>query len=175
MKSRTSHLMAALLVSAAPLAYAQSEQPTPIQPDPLQPPAGLVSEPVASVSRDDPVAGTVAQALNAEPALKNSKITVTPDEGGVILLTGATMSEAQKLRATQIARTHAGEDKVVNTLAHDENVIWVPDPKPAAGETVASEEAAAGSAETANAPASTNSAATPNAPASTNSAAATKG
>jgi hypothetical protein len=135
MKSRTSHLMAALLVSAAPLAFAQSEQPTPIQPDPLQAPAGLISEPVASVSRDDPVAGTIAQALNAEPALKNSKITVTPDESGVILLTGATMSEAQKLRATQIARSHAGEDKVVNTLAHDENVIWVPDPKPVAGAT----------------------------------------
>lgn len=138
MKSRTSHLLAALLVGAAPLAYAQSAQSaqsTPIQPDPLQPPAGLVSEPVASVSRDDPVAGTIAQALNAEPALKNSKITVTPDESGVILLTGATMSEAQKLRASQIARSHAGEDKVVNTLGHDENVIWVPDPKPVAGES----------------------------------------
>lgn len=135
MKTRTSYLLAALLVGAAPLAYAQSAQPTPVEADPLQPPAGLVSEPVASVSRDDPVAGTIAQALNAEPALKNSKITVTADEGGVILLTGATMSEAQKLRATQIARSHAGEDKVVNTLAHDENVIWVPDPKPVAGET----------------------------------------
>ena len=131
MKSRTSHLMAALLASAAPLAYAQ---PTPLVPDRLQPPAGLVSEPVASVSRDDPVAGTIAQALNAEPTLKNSKITVQHDESGVILLTGATMSEAQKLRATEIARSHAGEDKVVNTLAHDENVIWVPDPKPVAGE-----------------------------------------
>jgi hypothetical protein len=167
--------MAALLVSAAPLAFAQSEQPNPIQPDPLQPPAGLVSEPVASVSRDDPVASTIAQALNAEPALKNSKITVTPDESGVILLTGATMSEAQKLRATRIARSLAGEDKVVNTLAHDENVIWVPDPKPVAGEAVAGEEASAGSAETANAPSSANSAATPNAPAPTSSTEVTKG
>lgn len=134
MKSRTSHLLAALLVGAAPLAYAQSAQPTPVEPDPLRPPAGLVGEPVASVSRDDPVAGTIARALNAEPSLKSSKITVQPDENGVILLTGATMSEAQKIRATEIARAHAGEDKVVNTLAHDENVIWVPDPKPVAGE-----------------------------------------
>jgi hypothetical protein len=140
MKSRTSHLLAALLVGAAPLAYAQSAQTTPLEPDRLQPPAGLVSEPVASVSRDDPVAGTIAQALNAEASLKNSKITVQPDEGGVILLTGATMSEAQKIRATEIARTHAGEDKVINTLAHDENVIWVPDPQPAAGEMETAEE-----------------------------------
>jgi hypothetical protein len=134
MKSRTSNLLAALLVGAAPLAYAQSAQPTPIGPDPLQPPAGLVSEPVASVSRDDPIAGTIAQALNAEAALKNSKITVQPVEDGVILLTGATMSEAQKIRATEIARSHAGDDKVVNTLAHDENVIRVPDPQPVAEE-----------------------------------------
>lgn len=174
MKSHTSHLLAALLLGAAPLVYAQSAQPTPVQPDTLQPPAGLVSEPVASVSRDDPVAGTIAQALNAEASLKHSKITVQPDEGGVILLTGATMSEAQKLRATQIARSHAGEDKVINTLAHDENVIWVPEPKPVAGETVASEEASTESAQTAGAPSSTNSA-TPSAPASTNSAGTTKG
>lgn len=142
MKSRTSCLVAALLVGAVPLAHAQSAQPTPVEPDRLQPPAGLVSEPVASVSRDDPVAGTIARALNAEASLKNSKITVQPDEGGVILLTGATMSEAQKIRATAIARAHAGEDKVINTLAHDENVIWVPDPKAVAGEMETAEESA---------------------------------
>ena len=140
MKSRTSHLLAALLVGAAPLAYAQSAQATPIEPDRLQPPAGLVNEPIASVSRDDPLAGTIAQALNAEAALKNAKITVQPDESGVILLTGATMSEAQKIRATEIARSHAGDDKVINTLAHDENVIRVPDPQPVAGEVVEAEE-----------------------------------
>jgi hypothetical protein len=140
MKSLTPHLLAALLVGAAPLAHAQPAQPTSIEPPQL--PAGLVSEPVASVSRDDPVAGTIAQALNADAALKNSKITVQPDEGGVILLTGTTMSEAQKIHATRIARSHAGEDKVINTLAHDENVIWVPDPQPAAGEGVETEEPA---------------------------------
>lgn len=140
MNSRTSHLLAALLLGAAPLAYAQSAQPTPIEPNTLQPPAGLVSEPIASVSRDDTLAGSIAQALNAEAALKNSKITVQPDESGVILLTGATMSEAQKIRATEIARSHAGDDKVINTLAHDENVIRVPDPQPVAGEGVEAEE-----------------------------------
>ena len=143
MKSHTSHLLAALLIGAVPLAYAQSAQPTPAEPDRLLPPAGLVGEPIASVSRDDPVAGTIAQALNAEAALKNSKITVQPVEDGVILLTGATMSEAQKLRATEIARSHAGDGKVINTLAHDENVIRVPDPQPVAGETVETVEPAA--------------------------------
>lgn len=142
MKPSTSHLLAALLVGAAPLAFAQSAPPVQGTPaEPAKPQPAYVAEPVASVSRDDPVAGTIAQALNADAALKNSKITVQPGENGVILLTGATTSEASRIRATQIAQSHAGDGQVVNTLAHDENVIWVPDPQPAAGEM---EEAAEG-------------------------------
>lgn len=151
MQPRTSHLLAALVLGAAPLAFAQSAPPaegTPVEPAKPQP--SYVAGPVASVTRDDPVAGTIAQALNADAALKNSKITVQPGEDGTILLTGATTSEANKIRATEVAQSHAGGSQVVNTLAHDENVIWVPDPKPVAGEA---EEAVEGQ----EAPASTES------------------
>ena len=89
------------------------------------PPAGLVDEPIASVSRQDDVANAVAQALNADASLKHSKITVQPDDGK-ILLTGSSLTEMQRMRASQIASQHAGEGKVVNTISHDENVIAVP-------------------------------------------------
>ena len=116
MKSRISHALAALLVAGAvPLAYAQ-----------VDPPAGLVDEPVASVSRDDALANSVAQALNADASLKHSKVTVQPDEGGTILLTGSALTELQRVRASQIATQLAGEGKVVNTIAHDEHVVVVP-------------------------------------------------
>lgn len=116
MKSRISHALAALLVAGAiPLAHSQ-----------VAPPAGLVDEPVASVSRDDALANAIAQALNADASLKHSKVTVQPGEGGAILLTGSSLTEAQRLRATQIATEHAGEGKVVNTIAHDENLVPAP-------------------------------------------------
>lgn len=117
MKSRIPHTLAALMVSGAvPFAHAQST---------IQPPANLVAEPVASVSRADDRANAIVQALIADASLKHSKITVAPDEAN-ILLTGTTLTEAQKMRATQIATQHAGEGKVVNTISHDENVIAVP-------------------------------------------------
>jgi osmotically-inducible protein OsmY len=116
MKSRIPHALAALVVAAA--AGAAHSQ--------VAPPANLVDEPVASVSRSDDLANAIAQALNAEASLKQTKITVQPDEAGVILLTGSATTEAQRLRATQIAVSQAGEGKVVNTIATDENVIWVP-------------------------------------------------
>lgn len=115
MKSRIPHVLAALLVAGAvPFAHSQ-----------ITPPAGLVDEPIASVSRQDDVANAVAQALNADASLKHSKITVQPDDGK-ILLTGSSLTEMQRMRASQIASQHAGEGKVVNTISHDENVIAVP-------------------------------------------------
>ena len=131
MKSRIPNILAALLVaSAAPFAHSQ-----------IAPPAGLVDEPVASVSRQDDVANAVASALNADASLKHSKITVQPDEG-TILLTGSSLTEAQRMRATQIASQHAGEGKVINTIAHDENVISVPSAPAATLDVVASAEPA---------------------------------
>jgi hypothetical protein len=116
MKPQIRHALAAALVAGAvPLAFAQAA-PLPNQ----------VDEPAASVSKPDDRANAIAQAINADDSLKHSKITVQPDEADVILLTGSASTEAQRLRATQIATAQAGEGKVVNTIAVDENVIWVP-------------------------------------------------
>jgi hypothetical protein len=121
MKARIPHTLAILLLAgAAPLAYSQAGS---------KPLANFVDEPVASVSRADDLANAVAQALSADASLKNSKITVQPDEGGVILLTGATLTDAQRRKAAQIATTQAGEGKVVNALMTDEIVLYAPPPQ----------------------------------------------
>ena len=115
MKNHASRILAALVIAGAvPLAHSQ-----------VAPPAGLVDEPIASVSRSDDVANAVAQALNADASLKAAKITVQPDDGN-ILLTGSAMTETQRMQASKIAAAHAGEGKVINTIATDENVIAVP-------------------------------------------------
>lgn len=131
MKSRIPHVLAALLVAGVvPFAHSQ-----------VTAPAGLVDEPIASVSRQDDVANAVAQALNADASLKHSKITVQPDDGN-ILLTGSALTEAQRMQATKIAMQHAGEGKVVNTISHDENLIAVPSNPTAALDVVDSAEPA---------------------------------
>ena len=121
MKSPLSHSLVSLLAAGA-ACFAFAEQPTPLEPQPM---ANPVNEPVASVSRSDDVADAIAQALNADASLKHSKVTVQPDDNS-ILLTGATMTEAQRLRAGQIAASKAGGLPVVNTLASSEVVVWVP-------------------------------------------------
>ena len=114
------HALAALLVACAvPLAHSQAA-----------PLANQVDEPAASVSKSDDRANAIAQAINADALLKHSKITVQADENNVILLTGSASTEAQRLQATKIAVAQAGEGKVVNTIAADEMVIWVPAGQP---------------------------------------------
>lgn len=110
-------LTALLLASAVPFAYSQ----------PL-PPAGLVEEPVASVSRSDTVADAIAQELNADASMKHSKVTVQPDEG-TILLTGSTLTDAQTRRAIQVATSHAGQGKVSSGILSNEIVLWGPPPQ----------------------------------------------
>ena len=100
-----------------------------------------VSEPVASNSRSDgpdgAVAAAIAQELNADPSLKNSKITVQPVDNGIIL-TGVAPAHAQMQRAVQVATVRAGEGKVVNAIQSEEIVIQVPPPvETAVGEPVA--------------------------------------
>jgi len=121
MKSRIPHTLTALLLAGAvPFAYSQ-----------LTPPAGLVEEPVASVSRSDDVANAIAQELNADASLKSSKITVQPDEGG-ILLTGTTLTDTQTRRAIQVATTHAGQGKVSSGILSSDIVLWAPPPQESA-------------------------------------------
>lgn len=106
-----------LLAGAVPFAYSQ----------PL-PPAGLVEEPVASVSRSDDMANAIAQALNADAAMKHSKVTVQPDEGS-IFLSGTTLTDAQARRAIQVATSHAGQGKVSSGILSNEIVLWGPPPQ----------------------------------------------
>jgi BON domain len=113
--SRLSPLVAGILAAAIPLAFAQ--QPTPVGEGPR-----FVQEPVATTSRDDAVANAIAQELNADPSLKQSKITVQPVEEG-IMLTGVTPSYAQMRRAGEIAKAHAGEGQVANVIQSEELLI----------------------------------------------------
>lgn len=118
MKTRIPTALAALLLAgAAPFAYSQ----------PL-PPAGLVDEPVASVSRSDAIADAIAQELNADASLKHSKITVQPDEG-TVFLSGSTLTDAQARRAVQVATSHAGQGKVSSGILSSEIVLWSPPPQ----------------------------------------------
>jgi hypothetical protein len=118
MNPRIPHTLGALLLAGAvPFAYSQPA-----------PPAGLVEEPVASVSRSDETANAIAQELNADASLKSSKITVQPDENG-IFLSGTTLTDAQTRRAIQVASTHAGQGKVSSGILSDEIVLWAPPPQ----------------------------------------------
>ena len=119
MKSRIPYAIAALLAAAAmPLAWSQAAS-TPQ-------PADLSASPIASVSRADPMADSIAQALIAEPTMKDSKITVQPDENGVVLLTGVAPTEMQRIKAQDIAKAQAGEGKVINAITTEEIVMSVP-------------------------------------------------
>ena len=132
MKSRLTPLVAALvLAGAAPLAYSQAAAPAPAD---VAAPASYAEAPVASVSKSDDLANAIAQALVADASLKDSKITVQPEENGAILLTGVTPTNAQRQKALEIATSHAGAGKVSNALTSGELVITPPVP-PTVAET----------------------------------------
>lgn len=79
-----------------------------------------VQEPAATASRttglDGELAASIATEITADPAMKNAKITVQPIEDNKILLTGSAQSPQQVQRAGEIAKAHAGEGLVVNTI-----------------------------------------------------------
>lgn len=126
MKSRFTPLVAALLLAgAAPFAYSQAAAPAPAD---VAAPATYADSPVASVSKSDDLANTIAQALIADASLKDSKITVQPEANGAILLTGVTPTNAQRQKAVEIATSHAGAGKVTNALTSGELVITPPVP-----------------------------------------------
>lgn len=130
MKSRLTPLVAALLLAgAAPFAYSQAAATAPAD---VAAPATYVDAPVASVSKSDDLANAIAQALVADASLKDSKITVQPEDNGAILLTGVTPTNAQRQKAVEIATTHAGSGKVTNALTSGELVIATTPPVTAA-------------------------------------------
>ena len=125
MKSR--RLIAALLASsAAPLAFAQDPPVSPPAPKPV-----YVQEPIASDMGSGPnaeVAKAVAQALNADASLKQSKLSVVAEERGV-LVTGVTPTLKQMARAMQIAQQAGGDS--VNAVIHTEE-LFIDAPHPVA-------------------------------------------
>lgn len=87
------------------------------------PTMAFVKEPVASASTtqgaEAQLVASIVQALNADPALQNSKIAVVPAEGTVVL-SGVTLTQAQKKEALQVATSQAGETKVVDAMQSDD-------------------------------------------------------
>jgi hypothetical protein len=137
-------LIAALIAAlAVPVAYAQNPAASPEATPPAaatpttQPattpvpkgPENLVAEPTASASlAEGPDAERVkpiVEALNAEPSLKASKITVATDQD-VVFLTGVTLSDAQRKRAMEIATQFAGEGKVANAITTEQLIVRQP-------------------------------------------------
>ena len=126
MKSRIPLFVSALIAAGSvSLAAAQVGQP-PDQPkgySAASPSMPFVQEPIATATkatgRDAQVADAIVTALDADSAMKDSKITVQADTGKV-LLTGATLTRAQKKRAGEIAIAQAGEGNVVNAVLDDE-------------------------------------------------------
>lgn len=87
------------------------------------PAMNFVKEPVASASTTQGAEGqlvaSIVQALNSDPALQDSKIAVLSAEGNIVL-SGVTLTEAQKKQAVQVAAAQAGETKIVDALQSDD-------------------------------------------------------
>ncbi len=112
------HAIAAALAFGASIAIAQPTAPV------TQPQIDFVSEPTASAAKlDGPDAEfvkSIVESLNAEPSLKNTKITVqTEQDTGNVILTGATMTPDQAKKAGEIVTAQAGAGKVVNAIQSD--------------------------------------------------------
>lgn len=91
-------------------------------------------EPVASAASsqaaaEDQIVRNLVDALNNDDQMKGAKIVVQNDSG-VALLTGRTDSQAQALRASQIAAQFAGEGNVVNTIQPARMTYMKPVPMP---------------------------------------------
>jgi osmotically-inducible protein OsmY len=133
MKSRIP-LYVSVLVAAGSVSLAAAQgtrtaqqqpnaQSQPANAQPQSPSMRFVQEPIATATKaqgaDAELADSIVKALDADPAMKDSKITVQPDNG-TVFLTGATLTRAQKKRAGEIAIAQAGQDKVVNVILDDE-------------------------------------------------------
>jgi hypothetical protein len=106
--------------------------PDPTYRDPSQ--FRYAPEPVATAvnpqtAADDQIVHNLIDALNADDQMKGAKITVQ-NEQGLAVLTGRTDSEAQALRAAQIAAQFAGEGNVVNTIQPARITYMKPVPMP---------------------------------------------
>jgi Flp pilus assembly secretin CpaC len=124
MKFTLKHIVVALAAGAATtLVSAQSTTPN----DASAPSSGdLAVVSIATGARGPHVeaANSIIHAMSADPALQRSKITVTPEENG-ILLTGVVPTLVQAHRAMQIASQFAGDGNVRNAISVEEVFIDV--------------------------------------------------
>jgi BON domain len=93
---------------STPPTFPESQQ-TPQQPMPPDQEAPAQGLSTAEVQRQ------VQQGLNSEPGLDNSKVGVHVDENSV-LLTGTVNTEAQHDLAMRIAKSYAGDRKIVDKI-----------------------------------------------------------
>ena len=117
MRTRIACTLAALVAATA--AVSASAQA------PANAPA-YVEEPIASIATGAPAserANAIAQALNADAALKGSKLTVAQDGEDLVYLTGVTVNREQMKRAMDIAGSQAGEGKVANAMTTEQLVV----------------------------------------------------
>lgn len=78
---------------------------------------------------DDMIVRNLVDALNSDDQMKGAKITVV-NEQGVAFLMGRADTEAQAMRASQIASQFAGEGNVVNTIQPARITYQKPTPMP---------------------------------------------
>ena len=130
----------ALLAGAAAIALAQ-QQPAPTIPNTLAPTSrtapqassevqpAYIGEPVATVAAGIPAeraraVTSMVETLNGDASLKGSKLTVVPEEKG-ILITGVTPSLRQMAQIVNTATQHAGGTRVSHAISTEEVVIDV--------------------------------------------------
>ena len=126
MTSRIPALLAALITAGVASAQAPRNAPDSAAPTPVNQ-LQLAEQPMFSIttgtqSPNAQAANAIVQALAAEPSLKGAKITVQPEENG-ILLTGVTSTLAQLNRALQIAGQHANGGAVINAISTEETFV----------------------------------------------------
>jgi hypothetical protein len=117
MRTRIRQSLAAL-VAATAAAFASAQAPA-------NAPA-YVDEPIASLAAGSQASergNAIVQALNSEPALKGSKITLTQEGEDLVFLTGVTVTRDQMKRAMDIAGSQAGQGKVANAMTTEELVV----------------------------------------------------
>lgn len=111
---------AAALLAAGGMSLAAAQTGKDVNP---APPVHFAQEPIATASTTQGAEGqmvaSIVQALNADAALKHSKIAVQPVEGKIVM-TGVTLTQAQKKEAIRVAASQAGETKIVDAMQSDD-------------------------------------------------------
>src|SRR5882724_11367490 len=119
-----------LLVATAALAQQQGQRPPTAPPQSTPPtfPEGHAPRQQMPPNQEAPPRGLstpevqqqIQQGLNSEPALRNRNVGVHVDENSVILI-GSVDSENQHDLALRIARSYAGDRKIVDKIKGDHN------------------------------------------------------